>query len=226
MKNEWTNIANKASKIQGTKNEVLNPVMMSLVKKYAKGKKLFDYGCGWGEFADMMQKEGYAVSAFDDADEMVFQAKSKFSIPTFLYKKEFNEKLPAISKTFDVVTSNLVLCILEKEQQNTMLENIKSLIKDNGVIVISFCHPKYDYLPDSLVSTRISPKGVGYSDEFVYEKEIKENGVRFHDWHRPLEYYMDLFNKHGLKVVDTKESDVLGTEHKPDFIAFVFSKGE
>jgi 2-polyprenyl-3-methyl-5-hydroxy-6-metoxy-1,4-benzoquinol methylase len=226
MKNEWTNIADKASKIQGTKNEVLNPVMMSLVKRYAKGRKLFDYGCGWGEFADIMQKEGFAVSAFDDADEMVSQAKSKFSIPTFLYKKDFNEKLSELGGTFDVVTSNLVLCILEKEEQDVMLGNIKTLVKDGGVMVISFCHPKYDYLPDSLVSTRISPKDAKYSDEFIYEKEIKENGVRFHDWHRPLEYYVDLFRKHGLKVLDTKESDVLGTENKPDFIAFVFSKGE
>ncbi len=226
MKNEWTNIADKASKIQGTKNEVLNPVMMSLVKKYAKGKNLFDYGCGWGEFADVMQKEGFVVSAFDDADEMVSQAKSKFSIPTFFYKKDFSEKLPEIKDAFDVVTSNLVLCILEKEQQEIMINNIKALVKDDGVIVISFCHPKYDYLQDSLVSTRTSPKDAKYSDEFVYEKEMKENGIKFHDWHRPLEYYTDLFSKHGLKVIETKESDVLGTSYKPDFIIFVFSKGE
>lgn len=223
MKNEWTHIADKASKIQGTKNNVLNPTLISMVNKYAKGKNLFDYGCGWGEFADTMQREGYRVSAFDDADEMIFQAKSKFSIPTFFYKDDFHEKISELKGSFDVVTSNLVLCILEKEQQEVLLSNLKTLAMDGGVIIISFCHPKYDYLKDSLVSTRTSPESAKYSDEFLYEKEIKENGIRFHDWHRPLEYYLDLFDKHGLELIETKESDTLGTSFQPDFIIFAFS---
>lgn len=224
MKNEWSNIADKAPKIQCTKNQVLNPVMESLVNKYTVGKKLFDYGCGWGEFADVMCRGGYEVTAFDEADEMISQAKSKFEAPTFLYKKEFYNKLTEIKNSFDVVTSNLVLCILEKAQQEIMLNNIKELVKKDGAIIISFCHPKYDYLKDSLVSTRISPKGAQYSDEFVYEKEIKENGSKFHDWHRPLEYYLDLFEKHGLKIIETQYSDTLGTPHNPDFIIFVLKQ--
>ena len=221
MKNEWSGIANKASNIQGTKNEVLNPILISLVKKYTEVKNLFDYGCGWGEFADVMQRGGYNVTAFDDADEMISQAKSKFPLPVFLYRKDFENILEKIKENFDIVISNLVLCILEKEQQEIMLANIKSLVKNNGVIIISFCHPKYDYLPDSLVSKRTSPANAKYSDEFLYEKEIKENGIKFHDYHRPLEYYTDFFNKQNLTILETRESDILGTEYKPDFIIFV-----
>ena len=224
MKNEWSGIASKASKIQGTKNEVLNPVVFALIKKYSIGKKLFDYGCGWGEFADLICKADFDVMAFDDADEMVSQAKAKYLNPNFIFKKDFTEKLPQLKETFDVVVSNLVLCILEKEQQEIMLKNIKSILKGEGIAVISFCHPKYDYLPDSLVSERIAPKNAQYSDEFLYEKEIKENGVKFHDYHRPLEYYVDLFNEYGFKVLESEESDVLGTEYKPDFIIFVLRK--
>lgn len=221
MKNEWTEIASKVRKIQGTKNEVLNPTLLTLIKTYAEGKNIFDYGCGWGEFADILQKEGFSVVAFDDADEMVEQAKDKFETPTFLYKKEFEEKSLDMTGIFDVVTSNLVLCILEKEQQEILLNNVKSLIKSDGVIIISFCHPRYDYLPDSLVSKRFAPSNAQYFEEFIYEKEIKENGIRFHDYHRPLEYYNELFNHHGLMVLETKESDVLGTTYQPDFIVFV-----
>lgn len=224
MKNEWSNIADKASKIQGTKNEVLNPTVVEFVKKYAKGKKVFDYGCGWGEFADVIQKEGFNVTAFDDADEMVAQAKSKFPKTTFLYKKDFEDNLTELKEVFDVVTSNLVLCILEREQQDKMLNNIKSLMKNDGVAVISFCHPKYDYLPDSLVSRRIVAENAQYSDEFMYEKEIKENGVKFHDYHRPLEYYIDLFSEYGFRILEQKDSDVLGTTYQPDFIIFALIK--
>lgn len=224
MKNEWAEIANKASKIQSTKNEVLNPVMFSLIEKYAKGKKLFDYGCGWGEFADSMQKKGFDVIAFDDADEMVSEAKVKFSKPEFIYKKDFIEKLLQLKGFFNVVVSNLVLCILEKEQQKIMLETIKSILKDDGVAVISFCHPQYDYLSDSLVSKRITPENAQYADEFLYEKEIKENGVKFHDYHRPLEYYLNSFNEFGFNILEIKESDVFGTDYNPDFIIFALSK--
>lgn len=224
MKNEWTEIAGKAEKIQGTKNEVLNPTLLTLIKTYAKGKDIFDYGCGWGEFADILQKEGFSVIAFDDADEMVRQAKDKFEAPTFLYKKEFEEKSSEMKESFDVVTSNLVLCILEKEQQEILLDNVKSLVKNDGVIIISFCHPKYDYLSDSLVSKRFAPLNAQYSEKFIYEKEIKENGIRFHDYHRPLEYYNELFTRYELKVLEVKESDVLGTAYQPDFIVFVLKK--
>ncbi len=224
MTNEWRQIADSAPAIQATKNQVLNPVVAELVQKYAKGKDLFDYGCGWGEFANLMQSSGFRVAAFDEADEMVARARSEFSTPTFLLKGEFEQQLPKLAAKYDVVVSNLVLCILESAAQEKMLSNILSLAKEDGVLIISFCHPKYDYLPDSLVSERIAPEGALYSDEFQYEKVIKENGIRFHDFHRPLEYYLELFKKYGLTVLETKESDTLGTEYSPDFIVFALSR--
>lgn len=224
MKNEWENIAKEADEIQDTKNKVLNPVLTDLIKKYAKGNTLFDYGSGWGEFADLMRKEGFSVTAFDAAPEMVEQAKDKFSGPTFLSKSEFQEALPELKEEFDVVTSNLVLCILTREQHGEMISTMVSLAKDDGVIIISFCHPKYDYLPDSLVTNRFVPEGATYESEFIFEKEVKENGVRFHDHHRPLEYYTKLFEEHSLETLEVAESNVLGTVHQPDFIIFALKK--
>ncbi len=220
MQNEWSKIADAAPVLQATKNDVLNPVVAELVKKYTKGKDLFDYGCGWGEFANMMQSFGFNVVAFDEADEMVARARSEFPTPNFLLKREFEQQLSRLTGKYDVVVSNLVLCILERSAQEKMLTNILTLAKQDGVLIISFCHPKYDYLPDSLVSQRIAPEGAEYSKEFQYEKIIKENGIRFHDYHRPIEYYSELFKKHGLTVLETKNSNTLGTEYPPDFIVY------
>ena len=138
MKNEWDQIANQASTIQSTKNAVLNPILFELLKKYAKGPKLFDYGCGWGEFADAAQKVGFEVWAFDDADEMVAQAKHKFHTPTFLTKTEFEKQLPGLKETFDVVVSNLVLCILENKEHDIMLNNIASVVKKKALSSLVF----------------------------------------------------------------------------------------
>ena len=224
IQNEWSRIADEVPETQDIKNRVLNHIVIDLVKKYAKGKKLFDYGCGWGEFSNDIQKQGFDVIAFDDADEMIKQAKQKFTNPKFLFKSEFEANYTEMKENFDVVTSNLLLCILEENAQKIALRHMKTLLKDDGLIIISFCHPYYDFLPDSLVTKRFLPADAQYYREFMFEKQIKENGATFHDYHRPLEYYYDLFNKNGLKVLETKDSDVLGTNYNPDFIIFVLAK--
>lgn len=224
IQNEWSRIAEEASKIQDTKNKVLNHVVAELVKKFSNGKRLFDYSCGWGEFSNDIQKQGYEVVAFDDADEMVKKAKENFQGPNFIFKTEFEARYTELQKTFDVVTSNLLLCILEKNTQKIVLKHMKNLVKDEGVIIISFCHPFYDFLPDSLVTKRFLPADAQYYREFMFEKEIKENGVRFHDYHRPMEYYDSLFNELGLKVVGARDSDTLNSGNDPDFIIFALKK--
>jgi 2-polyprenyl-3-methyl-5-hydroxy-6-metoxy-1,4-benzoquinol methylase len=221
---EWNGIAVAAPTVQKAKNAVLNQAVFDLVKKHGKGKTLFDYGCGWGEFSGLMQEQGYTVSAFDYADEMVSLAKKNFAQPTFLYKKDYDNMSPQLEGKFDIVISNLVLCILNKEQQINMIAEMKSLLKKGGTIVVSFCHPQYDYLPDSVVSKRIVPPKATYPQEFLYEKVIKENGFRFHDYHRPMEYYNSLFKENGLKVLDMKDSDTLGTAYKPDFVIIALSR--
>ncbi len=220
MKNEWSKIAENVSGIQVTKNRVLNPILYELLNKHATGKDLFEYGCGWGEFANETHESGFNVTAFDEANEMVNYANKHFPGPIFMCKSEFEADLEKLKGQFDVVTSNLVLCILEKEQQDILLARVAFLLKKDGIAIISFCHPKYDYLKDSLVSKRFTPPEAQYKNEFVYEKEIKENGIRFKDIHRPLEYYLNLFERHDLEVIEQRESDVLGTEYMPDFIIF------
>lgn len=224
IQNEWTRIADEASEIQETKNRVLNPTVIDLVKKYAKGKKLFDYSCGWGEFSNDIYRQGFDVMASDDADEMIKKAKQNFQGPVFMYKSEFEANYTEMQKTFDIVTSNLLLCILEKNTQKIVLKHMKNLAKDEGVIILSFCHPYYDFLPDSLVTKRFLPADAQYYREFMFEKEIKENGVRFHDYHRPMDYYNSLFAELGLEVLETRDSDTLNSEYNPDFIIFVLRK--
>jgi len=224
IRNEWSRIADEAPEIQDTKNRVLNPVVIDLVKKYTKGKKLFDYSCGWGEFANDIEEQGFDVVAFDEADEMIKQAKQNFNGPRFLFKSEFEANYTEMKGTFDVVTSNLLLCILEKDMQRIVLKHMNNLLKDNGVIIISFCHPYYDYLPDSLVTKRFLPADAQYYREFMFEKEIKENGVKFHDYHRPMEYYTSLFSELGLEIIEMRNSDTLNSKYDPDFIVFVLNK--
>lgn len=227
MKNQWQGIAQKEKRIQDTKNIIINNNLLGLIKKYGPSKgAAFDYGCGWGEFADLLTKKKFDVTAFDDSDEMVKRGKEKFKKPTFLFKAEFNKSLSTLKNKFDLVVSNLVLCILKKADQKVMLNNIKTLVKDDGLIVISFCHPCHDYITESVLAKRTRPYGfdLKYDQEFKYHKIIHENRIEFDDYHRPLEYYTKLFKQHGLQIIDIGESDVLKTSYYPDFIIFVLKK--
>lgn len=227
--NEWTGIAKEAKKIQNAKNRVLNGKLLNFVHQYAPSRgKAFDYGCGWGEFAEALTKDGFDVEAFDAADEMVEEARTRYQRPHFYTRAEFTQKLPELEHNFDLVTSNLVLCILTQSEQDEMLENVKRIAKSGAPLIISFCNPCTDYLTIGVVSKRLrshtwNPK---YDKEFKYRKVIHENKIEFTDYHRPLEYYSTLFKKHGLEILDIAESEVLNTEALPDFIIFVLRNSE
>ena len=221
-RNEWEKLALNSPTIQKTKNDVLSTRVLRLITEYTKqSAQIFDYGCGWGEFAQMLSENGFEVTAFDQADEMVSTAKDRFKSPKFFFRKEFLKAKDDLKERFNIVVSNLVLCILAEEDQDLMLENIKQLAKKDGKIIISFCHPCFDYHPESIVSFRSAPENARYDKEFEYEKEIKENGMKFHDFHRPLSYYSKLFKKHGLRILEIEESDVCGSPFFPDFLIFV-----
>ncbi len=112
---------------------------------------------------------------------------------------------------------------MEEPQQKQMLSEMKQVLKPGGTMVVSFCHPKYDYEPEGVVTSRFVPEGLGYNDTFKFTKRIKEitdKDVILTDNHRPLEYYEKLFKEFGLETVEVTESDTLGTQHHPDFIIY------
>lgn len=227
-RNEWEKLADDAPIIQNAKNKVLNEKLLKIIENIKEGNlnlNAFDYGCGWGEWASLLSQNGCNAEAYDEADEMVEQAMAKFGNDVKFFKRnEFKKSIEKFERKYDIVTSNLVLCILERDKQIEMLNNIKHILKEEGKIVISFCHPCFDYIKESVVSIRRSPESAKYDREFEYEKEIKENGIKFHDLHRPLSYYSKLFKECNLEIEEIEESETLDTTYFPDFIIFVLRK--
>lgn len=220
---EWNKLAGQIDVIQDAKNRALNPRLLAQVEKHAPNGAAFDYGCGEGEWAGVLHDTGRVVTGFDAADEQITKARANFgNAATFMTRAEFDQQLPALEGTFELVTSNLVLCVMEEQEQRQMLSEMKQMLKPGGTIIVSFCHPKYDFEPEGVVTSRFVPEGLGYNDTFKFTKRIKEvpSAQPFTDTHRPLEYYEKLFKEFGLQTIETSESDTLGTQHNPDFIIF------
>lgn len=223
INNAWSQVASQTSKIQNAKSKVLNDKILSLIKKYIpEGSKIFDYTCEWGEYANLLAENGYKVGALNESDQMVIEARKKFTKPIFYTKKEFQKNFPILREKFDMVMSNLWLCILEEKYHGKFIENLKKMAKKDGLIMLSFCHPAFDYMRDSIVTHRIVDYSQArYDKKFKHKKIVHENGLAFEDYHRPLPYYISLFKKHGLKIVDIAESKTLNTNYYPDFIIFI-----
>lgn len=226
IQNEWSEIAASVEVIQKAKEKVINPVLVRLLKENVPaGGKVFDYTAEWGEYIELMQDAGFETSGLNQSDEMVRSAKNKNPDLPIFGKDEFYKNMHLYEQKFDAVISNLWLCITEKERHGDFIKNVRKLTKDDGVMILSFCHPCFDMAQESIVTSRHYQVGVlDYSTEIEHEKVVRENGLEFTDYHRPMEYYTNLFRENNLEIVDIAESDTLGTHLYPDFIFFVLKK--
>jgi len=221
---DWATESSKTNTIQQIKNKVLNKKMLELVKENKPKGWVFDYHMDWGELANEISKAGYHVQAMHKSSSMVLNARERYKDPIYFTENEFQEIVPSLKSKFDVVVSNLWFAIVTNKDQKKLLANYKKLLKEDGIIVISFEHPAFSDDKESLVTRRTHPKGISYTKTYQYTKIIHENGLLIKDIHRPLEYYSNLFKKSGFVILDIKESETLQSNFNPDFIIFVLTK--
>lgn len=96
-----------------TRKNISVPTRYIMQHGYLNGR-ILDFGCGKGFDANFLKKLVYDVEAYDPY---------------------FAPNMP-IGK-FDTIICNYVLNVLEKEKQLTCLEEIKSLLNDNGIAYIA-----------------------------------------------------------------------------------------
>ncbi len=241
---QWERIANEAPELQGLKNRALNPPLVKIIErnsptKVPKGNASYgpltnymvmDCGCGWGEMISILGEEGADVIGYDRSDEMVNKAREHFPDRQYLYEHELMKLESGMKEHYDIVMSNLVLCVLEREEQDALLRRMTKMLKSDGTIFISICHPDHDCEKEGVVSVRDVPEGFDKNKKTYYQKTLKELPITFTDIHWPEDQLVQLFKDHGLKIVDTENSDTLGqigTDGKPinpDFKIYALKK--
>lgn len=241
---QWNNIAQEVPELQGLKNMALNPPLTKLIERNSPSKVVrgdanygplsnylvMDCGCGWGEMVSILGEEGAQVIGYDRSDEMVNKAREHFPDRQYLYEHELMGLEGGMKEHYDIVMSNLVLCVLEREEQDALLRRMTKMMKPDGTIFVSICHPDHDCEKEGVVSVRDVPEGFDKNKKTYYKKTLKEVPITFTDIHWPEEQLIQLFKDHGLKVVDTEESDTLGqvgSDGKPlnpDFKIYALKK--
>lgn len=171
-----------------------------LLKKFSKGKKALDYGCGAGRSTMYLKKLGFNAVGVDISQDMLAQAWSNDKNGE--YHHIMSGSLPFDNESFDVVFSSYVFLEVSslKEIKNILLE-MKRVLKKDGIIVF-------------VTSSMESPKGnwVSFSYDFPENKKplnsgdtvkllIRGTNVILYDYYWTDDDYKKLFNATGLKAL-------------------------
>lgn len=185
-----------------------------------RDKNILDYGGGPGVLALAIQKLGGNVKEYDINSEMQEKASQKIGAENVYV---FTEEIP--KNFFDFIICNLVLCIVPEGEVRNIVSNIKNELNETGFAYAGFCNPKIFNMEESQLDFRF-PTGNAYKDNHNYKKIKKEGGYEIIETHRPIEWYEEVFEEAGLRVVDkiyTPEYELKGNKIK-DFIIFKLSK--
>ena len=175
----WNSLEDKA------KYELVDSLVIDIVNK-SDGKEVLDYGCGRGGIAESLSNMGFSVTGFDIDDDVIQKNVARDTDITYLGSSDLDSLLSS-GKQFDVVVCSLVVCtISDKNELYTILENLRSLVKEEGRVIFALCNPFNTFVRET--GTRIThlEEGASYSDIFSYDKIAKETGrIRF-EVHRPF----------------------------------------
>ncbi|MBS3086832.1 class I SAM-dependent methyltransferase [Candidatus Pacearchaeota archaeon] len=170
-------------------DNTLIPLLGSL-----KGKKVLDYGGGPGILALTLKKLGAEVKEYDVSHDMLEKAGLKIG------KKNVYENIKNIPKNhFDFVICNLVLCIVPEKEVENIVKNLKELVSPKGFVYIGFCNPKILNVTESQLDLRYNEGK--YEENHTYRKIKKEGGYEISELHRPIEWYLKIYKKVGLKFI-------------------------
>lgn len=211
---------------------VLDAVMLTLAGDVA-AKRVLDLGCGEGRFCRMLAARGAATVGLDLVRDMVIAARERDS-GSGLYVQGSGDKLPFGEAAFDLVVSYLTLIDIT-DFRSAIVESAR-VLKPGGHLLLAnlsaFITASDGWERDPS-GRRLYKRVDRYLDE--HGVILEGNGMRFLNWHRPLEAYMEAFLNAGLVLQRFLEpvpaDEVLrddprfeGDFRVPDFVVMLWEK--
>ena len=145
----------------------------NLVKKFASGKKILDFGCGTGHFLAYMKKKGMSVEGIEPSVHARTKAHS------VLKQKVYSSLEEIPSGEFDVITLWHVLEHIH--QLHETLQQLKERLTHNGTIFIAV--PNHSS-----------------ADAMHYQEHWAAYDVPRHLWHFTKDSMYKILQKHDLRI--------------------------
>lgn len=171
------------------KEELHDVALLQRLGEYSFDTVL-DYGAGKCKIANALANKR-KVDVFDiDLDTLHKRASSQVNII------ESADNIAA--DKYDLVLSNLVLCCVDDETASYIVRDLVRAVKANGRVIISICNPFFN----SVQNTELRTCGLSgnYNTAERYEKHTTVGVSIRAEYHRPIEYYINLFKRNGLTI--------------------------
>ncbi|WP_445486618.1 class I SAM-dependent methyltransferase [Niallia sp. 03133] len=130
QKRYWNKVANQ--------KEFTTPFQSDLFLKHVnQNASILDYGCGYGRtLFELKDYKFENLHGVDFSEEMIKRAKSNESEINFQVVR--SGSLPFPDNSFDAVLLFAVLtCVYKNDEQNAILNEIKRVLKPDGIIYIN-----------------------------------------------------------------------------------------
>lgn len=171
------------------KEELHDTALLQRLSEYSFDTVL-DYGAGKCKIANALA-DNRKVDVFDiDLETLHKRASPQVNI--------IENAEDIASDSYDLVLNNLVLCCVDDATASFIVQNIIRAVKENGRVMISICNPFFN----SVQNTELRTCGLSgnYHTAEKYEKHTTVGMAIREEYHRPIEYYINLFKRKGLAI--------------------------
>jgi glycosyltransferase involved in cell wall biosynthesis/SAM-dependent methyltransferase len=188
-----------------TKNNLVNERIVRLVSE-ANLSSIFDYGCGRGSIAEALAEKGFPVTGYD-LDRTVLARNRKETVKAHYIDSKELAFLKDKGTKFDRVICSLVLCTISNDAEvSEVLQDIRSLVSDDGKAIIALCNPFSSFVKESETHVKLDiPDDSHYHDTFAYQKKMRETGKLRTECHRPFSWYKHQIHRQGFEIETIEE---------------------
>ncbi len=141
----------------------IDPFLPSL--RAMEARTVLELGCGSGNDAARLAREGFIVTALDFSAEAIEQARAKFDSSANLLVADMAEPLPFRDESFDAVMSNVALHMFDNTVTRSIFAEVARVVRAGGLLVLHV-----NALEDRPLRARWRPVVRELEENFVLEE--------------------------------------------------------
>lgn len=169
----------------------------------SEGRRICDVGCGQGELARRLARQGACVTGVDNSGELLSLARTYADSAPIRWVQDDAQRLENVdSNAFDIAVANLML--MDVPDYRAVFRSVHRILKADGVFVWVIMHPVFQS-PHSEALEDGARKIVQYDEQWW--KSGGKGTIRgtLGAYHRPLAAYVNAFVETGFRLLRMDE---------------------